>query len=267
MRRAWLTLLLLAPVAAFGVLPAGAAAGKIAPHEARYEISLESLNIEGYPLSATGAMAIRLSRDCQKWKTLQEIQFSIGIEGGQPISLHMMTRTLESLDGTRMEFAGWKSQDGGRRTNLKGTAAMNTDGFGGSANFRQPEETEWVLPSPTQLPMAAMQNFLKALSSGQSGPQSIAFEVFGISEVTGITPGRAVNLKKLETGNAALVKGRSWLVDRAIYFEGIAQNDPYLIETLQIHENGVVSKFWHDYQTMVLSGDLVALTEIPAPDC
>lgn len=267
MRRVLLTLLLLAPVAVLGGPPAGAAAVKIAPHEARYEISLESLNIEGYPLSAKGAMAIRLSRDCQKWKTLQEIEFSIGIEGGQPVSLHLMTRTLESLDGTRMEFTGWKSQDGGHRTSLKGMAAMNSDGFGGLASFRQPEETEWVLPSPTQLPIAAMQDLLTALSNGQSEPQSIAFEVLGISEVIGITPGRAVNLKKLETGNAALVKGRSWLVDQAVYFEGIAQNEPFLIETLQIHENGVVSKFWHDYQTMVLSGELVTLSEIPIPDC
>jgi hypothetical protein len=212
-------------------------------------------------------MAIRLSRDCQKWETLREMKFSVGIEGGQPIDLHMMTRTLEGLDGTRMEFTGWKSQGGGTRTNLKGKAAMNGDGFGGSASFRQPEETEWDLPSPTQLPMAAMQDLLNALAGGQSAPQSMAFEVLGISEVTGVMPGRAVNLKKLETGNAALVKGKSWLVDRAIYFEGIAQNEPFLIETQQIHENGVVSKFWHDYQTMVLSGELVALTEIPTPDC
>lgn len=262
MRRTWLTLLLLAPVAA-----PPAAGAEIAPHEARYEITLESLNIEGYPLSAEGAMAIRVSRDCQKWKTLQELEFSVGIEGGQPIKLHMMTRTLEGLDGARMEFAGWKNQDGGNRTNLKGMAAMNRDGFGGSASFRQPEETEWDLPPPTQLPMAAMQDLLNALAGGQSGPQSIAFEVLGISEVTGVMPGKSVNLKILETGDPALVKGRSWLVDRAIYFEGIAQNEPFLIETRQIHENGVVSKFWHDYQTMVLSGELVAITEIPIPDC
>lgn len=263
--RAWVAGLM-GPVLAALVAPPASGA-EIVPHEARYEISLESLNIEGFPLSAEGAMAIRLSRDCQKWKKLQELQFNVGIEGGQPINLHMMTRTLEDLDGTRMEFTGWKSQDGGTRTTLKGTAAMNRDGFGGSANFRQPEESEWDLPSPTQLPMAAMQGLLNALAGGQGAPQSIAFEVVGISEVTGVMPGKAVNLKKLETGNAALVKGRSWLVDRAIYFEGIAQNEPFLIETQQIHENGVVSKFWHDYQTMVLSGELVALTEIPIPDC
>ena len=262
MRRTWVTLLLLAALAA-----PPAAGAEIALHEAKYEISLESLNIEGYPLAVEGTMAIRLSRDCQKWKTLQELQFSIGIEGAQPINLHMMSRTLEGLDGTRMEFAGWKSQGGGVRTNLKGLATMNSDGFGGSASFHQPEETEWDLPSPTQLPMAAMRDLLKALASGQSGPQSIAFGFMGISEVTGVAPGKGVNLKKLDTGTAALVKGRSWLVDRAVYLEGIAQNQPFLIETKQIHENGVVSKFWHDYQTMVLSGELVALTEIPIPDC
>jgi len=250
---------------ALASLPASGA--EILLHEARYEISLESLNVEGFPLSAGGKMAVRLSRDCQKWETLQEMQFSVGMEEGQPIDIHMKTRMLEGLDGSRMEFSGWSSQDGKNRTNLRGSATMNRDGFGGSASFRQPEETDWDLPPPTQLPMASLKNFLSALSSGQNAPQSITFEVLGISEVTGIAPGKAANLKKLETGDPALVSGRSWLVDRAFFFEQIAQNEPFLIETLQIHDNGVVSKFWHDYKTMVLSAELVALTEIPAPDC
>ena len=166
-----------------------------------------------------------------------------------------------------MEFSGWQSQNGGSRTNLKGTAAMNRDGYGGVARFRQPEETEWELPSPTKLPIAATKELLSALNSGRANPQSIAFEVLGISEVIRTGPGKAVNYQKIDTENLSLVEGRSWLVDRAIYFETISRNEPFLIETLQIHANGIVSKFWHDYQTMVLSGELIALEEISKPDC
>lgn len=252
----------------FVALAAPSATGaEIIPHEARYEIGLESLNIEGFPLAAGGTMAVRLSRDCQKWETLREMEFSVSMEEGQPINIHTMTRMLEGLDGSRMEFSGWSSQDGKTRASLKGAATLNQDGLGGSASFRKPEEVEWDLPPPTQFPMASLRDFLGALAGGQAGPQSITFEVLGISEVTGVAPGKAINLKKLATFDPALVKGRSWLVDRAVYFEQIAQNEPFLIETLQIHENGVVSKFWHDYKTMVLSAELVALTEIPAPDC
>ena len=268
MRHPWFTLLLLTPVVAIAILPAGAAAGaKIVPHEAKYDLKLESLKIEGFPLEAEGAMAIRLTRDCQKWETLQEIRFNVGIEGGEPISIHILTRMLEGLDGGRMEFSGWQRQDGGNRTSLKGMAAMNRDGYGGKASFQQPEETVWDLPSPTKLPMAAMQELMDALTSGRTDPQSIAFQVHGVSEVTTVTPGRAANLGKIEKGDAALVEGKSWTVDRAIYFEAIARNEPFMIETLQIHENGVVSKFWHDYQTMVLSGELVAISELPTPEC
>jgi len=38
-------------------------------------------------------------------------------------------------------------------------------------------------------------------------------------------------------------------------------------ETLQIHANGIVSKFWHDTKTVVLSSELVVLEEISKPDC
>ena len=39
------------------------------------------------------------------------------------------------------------------------------------------------------------------------------------------------------------------------------------LETLQFHANGIVSKFWHDTKTVVLSGELVVLEEISKPDC
>lgn len=243
------------------------AATEIVSHEARYDLKLESFNIEGFPLEADGAMAIRVARDCQKWESLQEMRFNLRVEGGEPVNIHMLVRTLEGLDGKRMEFTGWQSKGGGNRLNVKGTAAMNHDGYGGTARFQQPEETDWELPSPTKLPMAAMKELLAALGRGRTDTQSIAFTVLGISEVTRIDPGQAVNYKKIETDDISLVEGRSWLIDRAIYFEAIEQNEPFLIETLQIHANGIVSKFWHDYQTMVLSGELVALEEISRPDC
>ncbi len=243
------------------------AAAEIVPHEARYDIKLESLQAEGFPLEADGAMAIRLTRDCQKWELMQELRFNVGVNGGAPINIQMLVRVLEGLDGRRMEFTGWQNQNGGNRMEVRGTAAMNRDGYGGVARFQYPEETDWDLPSPTKFPIAAKNELLAALSSGQANPQSIAFDVLGISEVIRTGPGKAVNFKKIETDNISLVEGRSWLIDRAVYFEAIARNQPFLIETLQIHANGIVSKFWHDYQTMVLSGELVALEEISKPDC
>ncbi len=244
-----------------------ATAAEIVPHKARYDIKLESLNVEGFPLEASGAMAIRITRDCQKWEKLQEMQFAVGVEGGEPINIHSLVRSLEGLDGKRMEFTGWQSKEGGDRMDLKGTATMNSDGYGGTAHFQQPIETDWDLPSPTKLPVAAMKELLNALSRGKTDAQSIGFEVQGISEVTRIGPGKAANYENIETEDMSLVEGKSWLVDRAVYFEAIARNEPFLIETLQIHANGVVSKFWHDYHTMVLSGELVALEKISIPDC
>lgn len=250
-----------------GAMPiAPAAAAKIVPHEARYKLSLESLNTdEGFPLEASGAMAIRLTRDCQKWESIREMQFDVQMEGARPISIAMLIRSLEAIDGSRMEFYGWQ-QDGPKKS-LKGTAKMNADGYGGTAYFLQPEESQWDLPLPTRLPVAARKDLIDELAGGESVPQSVAFEVTGISEVIRTGPGKALDVGAVTTESPNLLSGRSWMVDRAFYFETIASNEPFLLETLQIHANGVVSRFWHDYSSVILSGELTALKKISEPDC
>jgi hypothetical protein len=248
-------------------LQAAGAAAELVPHEARYDIALESLQIEGFPIEAGGKMAVRLTRDCQKWELLQEMRFSIGLEGATPIELHFQVRILEGLDGKRMEFSGWQEKDGRDRVKLRGRARMNADGYGGAAKFQHPEETDWTLPTPTRLLLAARRDLLTALSSGRTDAQSIAFEVQGVSEVTRVSPGKGLSASALKTKGAPLLKEKSWLVDRAVYMEEIARNDPFMLETQQIHANGVVSRFRQDYHSMVLAGELVALEELPEPDC
>ena len=257
------------PILAFAALPTAglAAAGDLETHKASYEVKLESLQTEGIPMDASGAMATQLTRDCQKWEYSQEMQFSLAVEGGQPIELHFRIDMLEGLDGRRMEFSGWQKRGAQEVAKLKGRATMNNDGYGGTAVFVRPDEAEWDLPSPTTLPVSAIRQLVGALTNGRADPQSIAFEVTGVSEVTRVVAGGSVSLNSIETKDAALIKGRSWLVDRAIYFEEIARNEPFMFETIQIHESGVVSKFWQDYKTMVLSGELVSLEKLPEPDC
>jgi hypothetical protein len=252
---------------ALGLADSGAVAAELVSHEARYDIVLESIQSEGFPLEAGGVMAVRLTRDCQKWELIQEMQFSVGMEGAAPIELHVQIKMLEGLDGSRMEFTGWQKSNGRDTVKLRGRARMNRNGDGGVAEFSHPEQTAWNLPSPTRLMVSARRDLLEALSAGEAAPQSIAFEIQGVSEVTRVSPGKGVGTTALQTAGAALLKERSWTVDRAIYFEEIAHNEPAMYETLQIHANGVVSKFWHDYRNMVIEGELVALEKLPEPTC
>lgn len=250
-----------------GMAGSGAAVAKLVPHEARYDISLESIQVEGVPLEAGGVMAVRLTRDCQKWELIQEMQFSVGLEGASPIELHIQIKMLEGLDGRRMEFSGWQKNNGRDIVKLRGRAVMDREGNGGVARFTHPEATEWSLPAPTKLMVSARQDLLDALAAGETAPQSIAFEIQGLSEVTRVSPGKGIGAKALQTAGAALLKEPSWTVERAIYFEEIARNEPAMYETLQIHANGVVSKFWYDYRDMVVAGELVALEKLPEPTC
>ena len=250
-----------------GATGSGEVLADLVPHEARYDIVLESIKVEGFPLEAGGVMAVRLAPDCQKWELTPEMQFRVGLEGAPPIEFHVQMKILEGLDGRRMEFSGWQKSNGRDVVKLRGRAMMDRGGDGGVAKFTHPEETEWTLPPPTQLLLSARRDFLEALSAGQAAPQSIAFEVQGISEVTRVASGTGIGPQALQTAGAELLKERSWTVDRAIYFEEIERNEPSIYETLQVHANGVVSKFWHDYRNMVIAGELVALEKLPDPQC
>lgn len=256
--------LLTAALLTSGAAPA--AASDIVPHEAQYRITLESLRAQGTVLRADGAMAIRATRDCEKWKILKELLYVVKVSDGTMIRIHTMDRVYEGLDGQRMEFAGWFEVNGGSRLDVKGHATLEPGNRGGTVYFRQPKNIQEQLPAGTRFPMSALQEAVEALNSGRPVHPREVYSGLGLSVTTDVSPSKST-LKDAPRGSTHLLDGRSWLVQSTLYADVEKKGRPLVTETTEIHANGVVSRFWSDFEMLAISGELVSVEEFAAPDC
>lgn len=245
---------------------AQAAASDIVPHEAQYRITLESLRIQGTAVRAEGAMAIRATRDCEKWKILKELLYVVEVSDGSVIRIHTMDRVYEGLDGRRMEFAGWFEVNGGSRLDVKGHATLESADRGGTVYFRRPESLQEPLPPGTRFPMSALQEAVDALNSGRPVRSREVYSGLGLSVTTDVSPSKSA-MKDTPKGSPHLLDGRAWLVQSTLYADTGKKGRPLVTETVEIHANGVVSRFWSDFELLTISGELVSVEEFAAPDC
>lgn len=242
-------------------------AAELVAHEANYVISLDSLGIEGKPVSSEGAMAIRVTRDCQKWTILKELVYEVKLTTGISIRIHTMDRFYEGLDGKRMEFTGWIKTDGGSKHNVKGSATLKKDGSGGLVAFKKPEKLKLDLPPGTTFPMDSLRRLIDALAKNQPVPGQGAYSGLGMTFVTKVTRGKTPSKKSQPTGNPELLQGKSWRIEQSLYPEGKKRGKPLVTSSTQVHANGVVSRFWSDFAFLSVNGELVSLEEYPTPDC
>lgn len=249
---------------AIAAIPATAA--DIVPHEAQYRITLESLRITGTAMRAEGAMAIRATRDCEKWKVLKELLYVVEVSDGTAIRIHTMDRVYEGLDGRRMEFAGWFRVNGGSRLDVKGHATLEPGDAGGTVRFRQPATLLESLPPGTRFPMSALQETVDALATGRPVRGRQVYSGLGLSVTTDVSPSKSA-LKDTPRGDAHLLDDRAWLVQSTLYADAGKAGRPLVTETAEIHGNGVVSRFWSDFEMLTIRGELVSIEEFAAPDC
>lgn len=78
---------------------APALAVQTTPHQAHYVVTLGELKIPGEVRSSEGEMAVRISRDCQKWTVQQETYFKVWLKDGREIDIRNKYRIHEALDG------------------------------------------------------------------------------------------------------------------------------------------------------------------------
>lgn len=259
-------LLQVAAILFVSVFPGAASGAEIVPHQAQYRITLESLRFQGVAMRAEGAMAIRATRDCEKWKILKELLYVVEVSDGSRIRIHTMDRVYEGLDGERMEFAGWFKVNDGARLDVRGHATLDAGDGGGTVFFRRPEDLAERLPPGTRFPMAALRETLDALGAGRPVRARDVYSGLGLSATTDVTPAKG-RLKEPPNGDPHLLEGRAWLVQSTLYADTGKTGRPLVTETAEIHLNGIVSRFWSDFEMLSISGELVSVEEFAAPVC
>lgn len=237
-----------------------AVAAQTTPHEARYTVLLGKLKIPGEVRSSAGEMAVRITRDCQKWTVQQETYFKVWLEGGREIDIRNKYRIHEALDGSRLEFYALTTVNGQVAINTKGIATLSKDG--GTAIFSKPEENEIPLPAGTGFPISVANLSLETLIAGETISRYLLFDGTGVYHVTDVVAGKPTPLRVTPEGDIELLESRAWLVESALFLYGSVDSEPVGTIVTQTQENGIATRFEVDYGVVTARGVLSSIRRL-----
>jgi hypothetical protein len=148
------------------LLPAaGAEAAPLAPHHAVYKLTLDTTKEEGV-LAATGTMSYDVVDTCTGWTTAQHLVIDLTNKDGQDVRMVSDYATLESKDGTHLDFHTREMTGTSTTQQVDGTAVLDKTGKG-HADLTAPEKTTVLLPIGTLLPMAHTNAIIDAAMAGK----------------------------------------------------------------------------------------------------
>lgn len=154
-------------LAAIFLLAAPAAhAAPLAAHKAVYTLTLDTSKTEDV-VAAHGTMTYDVLDTCTAWTTAQHLVIDLTNKDGQDVHMVSDYATLESKDGTHLDFHTKQVTDKAVTEQLDGTAALEHPGGRGQADFTSPQHTSALLPDGTLLPMAHTSALLDAAAAGR----------------------------------------------------------------------------------------------------
>ncbi len=148
------------------LLPAaGAEAAALAAHHAVYNLTLDTTKEEGV-LAATGTMSYDVVDTCTGWTTAQHLVIDLTNKDGQDVRMVSDYATLESKDGTHLDFHTREMTGTSTTQLLDGKAVLDKSGKG-HADITSPEKSTVLLPIGTLLPMAHTNAIIDAAMAGK----------------------------------------------------------------------------------------------------
>jgi hypothetical protein len=148
------------------MLAGRAEAAPLAAHHAVYKLTLDTTKEEGV-LAATGTMSYDVLDTCSGWTTAQHLVIDLTNKDGQDVRMVSDYATLESKDGTHLDFHTKEMTGSSITQQLDGTAVLERSGGTGHADFTSPDKKTVLLPLGTLLPMAHTNAIIDAAMAGR----------------------------------------------------------------------------------------------------
>jgi hypothetical protein len=143
-----------------------AVAAPLAAHHAVYKLTLDTTKEEGV-MAASGTMSYDVLDTCSGWTTSQHLVIELTNKDGQDVRMVSDYATLESKDGTHLDFHTKEMTGQTTTQQLDGTAVLDKSGGKGHADFTAPEKNTVLLPIGTLLPMAHTSAIIDAAMAGK----------------------------------------------------------------------------------------------------
>jgi len=256
---ALLALLLAAPVVAPAAAPAPV---RLAAHRALYRLTLA--DGRGQVIGASGAMGYEVTDACTGWKVRQRLDLTLTNTEGQTVRMLSDYATLESKDGTRLDFRMKQTTDGAVSAETEGQATLDRPGGPGVAHFTLPRPMQKPLPAGTLFPMAHTAAVIRAAEAGQ---RFLTLPVFDGTDDAGAELSAIVatgTLPPERTPWPALSALPSARVEIAFFGVKADKMLPDYAVGMRYWTNGVADDLRMDFGDFVMHGKLVAFEPLPS---
>ena len=251
-------------LAAVSVLCPPWAAAEMRPHRAEYALRL------GIAANAPriGTAIQDLTQDCGGWHLKRDIDTEIAITSSWKMSVSSELDSEEPRSGDGLRYRTLQVQNGNERATR---GKVQRAGKELRAEIVSPNgPKQFVLPSPTLMPVGAINHLIERLGAGATSFPTLAFdaEVIGdafLVDVTEIDPG-VLRGRRPGDGTVA-VPGRSWPVFMTFTRGREQQRKPLFTLKAQIFESGVLDRLTVETGLVVVTADLTRLEMRKAPVC
>lgn len=247
-----------------------ATAADLAAHRAVYEMRLGTAKRSSGVVDVRGTMILETVDACEAWETKQRIQLKFLRTDGDEFTTDSTFASLESKDGTTLQFSVRNAQNGELEDELRGVANQAPDGTG-KARFTLPEDREFALPPGTIFPL---RHLAQLVDDAQAGETVKSYSLFDGARLDGAFKVNAViapvSRRQASTprGDLSLLRNQqAWSVRLAFYAANDQEGQPEYEVSMELQANGIARSMVLDYGDLSINARLQRIEALPRPKC
>ena len=250
-----------------------AAAVRLSPHRAVYDLSLARSNGSRSVDAARGRIAFDFGGDACDGYTLKYRQVTV-LNSGETGSrtLDVRTATFEAGDGKTIRFTTSSVMEGGKDDRVDGDADSKQGAL--SIHLKSPKRENVNVSGETVFPTEHMKRLIDLARSGQS---TLSIKLYdGSDDGKKVYDTLAVIGRRIEPGAGnieeparqdGLARLARWPMTISYFLVGSGDQTPSYTISFELYENGVSRALKLDYGDFALRGDLQSLEMLPETAC
>lgn len=239
---------------------------QIQPHRAEYALRLGA----AANAARVGSAVQDLTLTCDGWRLKRDVKGEIALSATWKMDLASKLDGEEPRAGDAFRFTTLQVQNGAEReTHGKVQRAGNEL----KAQIVSPSgPAQFVLPSPTLMPVALIDHVVERLRSGAAGFPVLVFDAEGTGEtfVIDVKPADPATIRgRRPADKPVAVPGKSWPVFMSFMrsHDQPRQHKPLFTISAQLFDSGVLDRLTVETPMATVTADLLALEMHKPPSC